>query len=53
MITIPLVICVVGLLIYLLVDPSLRNGRVLEVGRIMFFAGLLVTLAGAATRALL
>jgi len=40
-----LLVCIIGLLIYLLIDPALRGGRVLEVGRIMFAFGLLVTLA--------
>jgi hypothetical protein len=40
----PELICLLGLLIYLLVDPALRGGRVLEVGRIMFWVGLLAIL---------
>ena len=38
----PFVVCIVGLLIYLLVKPELN--KVAEVGRIMFAFGLLVTL---------
>lgn len=53
MITLPLIICLIGLLVYLLVDPTLRGGRVLEVGRLMFFAGLVVALFGAAGKVLL
>ena len=40
----PFVVCIVGLLIYLLVKPELN--KVAEVGRIMFAFGLLVFLAG-------
>lgn len=40
----PELVCLLGLLIYLLVDPALRGGRVLECGRIMFFTGLLAIL---------
>ena len=44
MIYLPLLICIIGLAIYLLIDPALRGGRVLEVGKIMFAAGLLAYL---------
>ena len=33
-----------GLLIYFFVDPSIRGGKVQEVGRIMFWVGLLASL---------
>lgn len=52
MITLPLIVCLIGLLVYLLIDPALRGGRVLEVGRLMFFAGLIVALAAYAGRVL-
>ena len=44
MIYLPLLICIIGLAIYLLIDPALRGGRVLEAGRLMFWVGLLVYL---------
>ena len=44
MITLALIVCLIGLLIYLLVDPALRGGRILEVGRVMFWTGLLAYL---------
>jgi hypothetical membrane protein len=40
----PVLICLVGLLLYLFVDPSIRGGKVQEVGRIMFWVGLLAVL---------
>lgn len=48
MIYLPLIICLIGLAIYLLIDPALRNGRLLEVGKIMFWVGLLAWLLGGA-----
>lgn len=53
MITLPLIICLIGLLVYLLVDPTLRGGRVLEVGRLMFWVGMFVALLGYAGKVLL
>jgi len=47
MIYLPLIICLLGLAVYLLIDPALRGGRVLEVGRLMFWVGLFVYLLGA------
>jgi hypothetical protein len=37
----PLLVCIVGLLIYALV---VNNGKVTEIGRTMFWTGLLVTI---------
>lgn len=46
MITLPLIVCVIGLILYLFIDPALRGGRLLEIGRLMFWVGLFVTLLG-------
>lgn len=40
MITLALVICLVGLLIYLLAKPETRGGRVVRAGEIAYFVGL-------------
>lgn len=40
----PLLIAVIGLLIYILTKPE--NGKVTEIGRIMFWTGLLAFLLG-------
>ena len=53
MFTISLIVMVVGLLIYLLVDPALRGGRILEVGRVMFWTGLLAYLLASSGRSYL
>lgn len=53
MITLALIVMILGLIIYLAIDPALRGGRVLEVGRIMFAFGLLATLLAYAGKALL
>lgn len=42
--TVPFLVCVVGLLLYLIATPA--NPRLARIGEIMFFCGLLVTLFG-------
>jgi Na+/phosphate symporter len=42
-ILLPLLVCIIGLLMYALS----ANPKLVEIGRIMFFAGLLATLLGA------
>lgn len=49
MITLPLIACVIGLILYLVT----LNPKINEVGRIMFAFGLLVALFGYAEKALL
>ena len=53
MITLALIICILGLAIYLLVDPALRGGRILECGKIMFWTGLLAYLLASGGKTLL
>jgi uncharacterized membrane protein len=43
---IPLLICILGLIIYFL--PQDKSPKATEVGRLMFFAGLLIAVANAA-----
>jgi Na+/phosphate symporter len=45
---IPLVLCLVGLVVYLITV----NPRAQEIGRILFFCGLLVTMMALATKTL-
>ena len=46
MITTPLIVCIVGLLIYILGSESNFRAWVVEVGRLMFMIGLFWTLYG-------
>lgn len=41
LLALPLLVCIIGLLIYMLAEKA----KVAEVGKIMFWTGLLVTLA--------
>lgn len=53
MITLALVICLVGLLVYLLAKPEVRSGRVVRVGEIAYFLGLAGVVYFAGGKALL
>lgn len=53
MITLALIICLVGLLIYLLANPAVRAGRVIRVGEIAYWTGLAGVVFFAGGKALL